>query len=372
MDPRYDTRPAPNYRCDFCGKLGVHLGTLCPNNNHHWSLTYRRKEYAARRWAKDSGSRNDRRERSPTQLGLPPRQGSDSYRPASSPRARDEKTDRYRPSYRERSLSFSDDTSPIYGARSSRSDTPAPLVRSPPFREPPSFQVTPVRESRRSRKKRNKDRDSYRPRKNDRRSRSPKPDGNYTLRKPDTEGRLSYDDEDQLIQDVHTAPFGVDNIHHSNVPYSSSQEDDPRVSFGTRNLDQEADKPAAVKALDFLHTLSTEMQGDDDDSVEAACASRMDSILSDIVDATETGDSTFTVDPDGLQYRVLTNPPYSESVIRLFPGLAVLIVNPRPRRTTAVDMMCLGGLGDTASVPKVTTIQPVHPYILQTTNTFCS
>lgn len=361
MDPTYDKPPASDYRCDFCGKLGVHLGTLCPNNHHHWSLTFKRKEYAARRLANDLGSRNHRRERSPVRPSLPLRQYSDNYRPASSPRARDENTDRYRPSYRERSPSFSGDTSLMHNARGSRYETPTPPVRLSPFREPPSFQDARLRDSKRSRKRRNRDKDIYRPLKKDRRSRSLKPDGNHTgtLYKPDTEGRLSYDDEDLFIPNTQSAPFEVKDTHQSNVPYSLSQEDGSRVSPGTPALDREPDQPAAAEALDFLQTLSAQIQGDDD-SVENVCAPRMDSMSSNVADATENGDSTLIVDPDGNQYRVLTNPPYSEPIIRLFPRLVVLIVNPRPRRTTVVDMMCVEGSDNTASVPQVTSSQPVH------------
>ncbi|KAK8051905.1 hypothetical protein PG993_003290 [Apiospora rasikravindrae] len=84
-----------------------------------------------------------------------------------------------------------------------------------------------------------------------------------------------------------------------------------------------------------------------EDGMEVIFASRMDIMLDEVIGVTEAGDSTLTVDPDGNQYRLLTNPPYSGPVMRLFPELAVLVVNPRPRRTTAAEMM--EGLDNTAS-----------------------
>ncbi|KAK6828112.1 hypothetical protein PG987_011453 [Apiospora arundinis] len=127
LDPSYDTAPDPGYLCNFCGKLGVHLGTLCPHNNEKWSLTTQRKEHVTKSISEHPEIRNTRRERSNIQLRLPIRQHSDSYRPQSSSRDRDEVADRYRPSYRDRSLS--------------------------PFREPSTLLATPVNETRRSAKR---------------------------------------------------------------------------------------------------------------------------------------------------------------------------------------------------------------------------
>ncbi|KAK7956278.1 DWNN-domain-containing protein [Apiospora aurea] len=350
LDPRYDTPPAPDYLCNFCGKVGVHLGTLCPDNRLPWSLTTKRKDAAAKRLARDSENWQDRRERSPVRLSLPIRQCSDSYRPGSSPRARNEVTDRYRPSYRERSLSSPGDTSPSRGARG-RSTTPAPLFRSSPFHEAPPVSANLARDTKRGRKRRARDRDGYRSRNNghrDGRSRSPKPDGSHTmiLRKPGTEGRLSYEDEDLFMQNTQAMPFGIDDAYNDIISGFLPQQDASMVSTDARSLDRELDRPAAVRAQDFLHTLGAQM-AEHEDEMEVVYASQMDIMLDEGIDATETSDSTLTVDPDGNQYRLLTSPPYSEPAMRLFPGLTVLIVHPRPGRTTAAEMM--EGLDNTAS-----------------------
>lgn len=38
LDPSYDTKPVGRYRCDICGAVGEHYGTLCPKNIAPWSL----------------------------------------------------------------------------------------------------------------------------------------------------------------------------------------------------------------------------------------------------------------------------------------------------------------------------------------------
>ncbi|KAK8080470.1 hypothetical protein PG997_008288 [Apiospora hydei] len=306
------------YLCKRCHKAG----------KLPWSLTTKRKDAAAKRLARDSENWQDRRERSPVRLSLPIRQYSDSYRPDSSPRARNEVTDRYRPSYRERSLSSPGDTSPFRGARG-RSTTPAPLFRSSPFHETPPLSVNLARDTKRGRKRRARDRDSYRSSNNgyrDGRSRSPKPDGSHTmtLRKPNTEGRLSYEDEDLFMQNIQAMPLGMDDAYNDIISGLLPQQDAPMASTDARSLDRELDRPAAAKAQDFLHTLGAQM-AEHEDEMEVVYASQMDIVLDEGIDATETSDSTLTVDPDGNQYRLLTSPPYSEPAMRLFPGLAVLI-----------------------------------------------
>ncbi|KAK8119469.1 uncharacterized protein PG998_004095 [Apiospora kogelbergensis] len=340
LDPSYDTPPAPDYRCDFCGKVGVHLGTLCPNNNKKWSLNTKRKEHATKPLARQFGNRNDRRERSPMWPSLPIRQHSDNYRPRGSSRARDEIADSYRPRYRERSVSPLSDISSLHCVRG-RSTTPVPLTRPSPSREP-----LPVKKTKRSKKKGSKTKsrknstrvtDNYPPNKNnhyDYRSRSPE----------DTEGRLSYDDEDLFIQNTQAMSFGVDDTYSSNMSNSLSRGDVPMVGPVTPSFDQVPNRPAATEAYDFLHTLGAQMVKED--NTEAVCKSEIDDMLDEVVDAIGSLDSTLTVDQDGNQCRLLTSPPYSEAVINLFPGSTAPIVHAHPRRVTATEMMgCLDGMG---------------------------
>ncbi|KAI0423172.1 hypothetical protein F5X98DRAFT_382468 [Xylaria grammica] len=43
LDPLYDQKPTSDYRCNFCGRKGVHFATLCPRNPHESSLTKQRE-----------------------------------------------------------------------------------------------------------------------------------------------------------------------------------------------------------------------------------------------------------------------------------------------------------------------------------------
>ncbi|KAK6828113.1 hypothetical protein PG987_011454 [Apiospora arundinis] len=157
------------------------------------------------------------------------------------------------------------------------------------------------------------------------------------LRNPDTEGRLSYDDEDLFMQNTQAMAFEADGSNHSNMPEYTSQEDVTMASPGTpSSFNQEANMSAAVQAFDFLRLFSTQLEEYDD--IEEVCGPETNSMLDEVVDTVQTCDPTFAVHSDGNQYRLLTNPPYSETVINLFPQRTVLIVNPCLPRATAADM----------------------------------
>jgi hypothetical protein len=87
-----------------------------------------------------------------------------------------------------------------------------------------------------------------------------------------------------------------------------------------------------VDADDFLQALGKQMQ---ENSIAADCAAELDVIIKEICG---DEDPNLMLDEHGTMCRVVTSPPFSDLVVRLFANRPNPVINPRRKRSTAVQV----------------------------------
>ncbi|KAH8201283.1 hypothetical protein TruAng_004527 [Truncatella angustata] len=298
LDPSFDVPPAKNYRCIYCQRLGDHFATLCPHNEHEWSLTQQRKHASLSTTPKRSQDR-----------GRSPRSGggsSNTYRPKDvPPRSSYEAADKFRPQYRDNRS-----RSPPHSA----SDETIPL--SPLHDKKKSKR--PSKRTRARRAARRRLEETFKGKK----AHTPHP---VHYAPADYEGRLFYDDcneEDPFITITDAPAVG-------NVKVQTPQTAANEPPFWEPS--PECSVKAAAEANDFLQNLQEQIR---DDMVEAACSRVLDEIVDEVCGEE---DALLFKDGNNVLCKKVTSPPFYEEVVRLFAKRPNPVVCPRPRRALVLE-----------------------------------
>lgn len=300
LDPNFDKAPDPDYRCDFCKRLGDHFATLCPRNKQPWSLNEQRR-LATR--AESSKTRTRNKPRSHLKI--------DSHRPGNCSPLRDN---------HEGFL------------RKHKASSAKAAAREP------SPQGHERHVSKKAKRRHSKE--------------SCRPEGSFQThdenvhksRRLDTlafdfqtDGRLSYENDDFMIGSS-PVPAKVASTPSEPLERAVNRFDGPTI-----HSDRQADdsrpgtfKQASEEAEDFLRSLHSQFQEAED---TAARIAEMEVILDEASKRGGKRDHTLVVDGEGQQWRTVTNPPYGKHVVGLFAGRYVPIVNTPIERQTAAGMI---------------------------------
>jgi hypothetical protein len=102
------------------------------------------------------------------------------------------------------------------------------------------------------------------------------------------------------------------------------------ISSGSNSEDC---KQAAAEADEFLQALGREIQ---ENRTTAVCVSELDVIMEEVCC---DEDPNLVLDEHGKLCRLVTNPPFSDGVVRLFAGRSNPVINPQHKRKTAADVV---------------------------------
>jgi hypothetical protein len=291
LDPSYDAPPDPGYLCHFCRQMGDHFATLCPQNDKEWSLTQQRKNPQSPNTIKQTRAQQSS-----------PKVGSSSYRPRYAHRSGYQEADKFRPRYRnERS------SSPSGSSRRDRRRR-ANLRRADVI--PATSHGTKMRK------------------------------GTRAEDDAESEGRLFYEDDD-ISSIITDAPFPDGAKELFRRPQTAIDEDKAKLRHDSIPMrpkmsayDQSSpcsSQEAAIDANDFLQQLHDQIQ---EEKIKQSC---LDEVKTRTDQVYEHTDPFLFRDGSGSICKKVTNPPFSNEVVRLFASRPIPVIVPHSKRRRTLD-----------------------------------
>ncbi|KAI8950940.1 hypothetical protein F4801DRAFT_589989 [Xylaria longipes] len=366
LDPRYDSAPAHDYRCNFCGRKGDHFATLCSKNPNEGSLTKQREHAIAETREPRTPTRSSRRhyqhqESSATRSRGRHRSHSPGQRAQSCFRSRT-------PEYRRPRRGGTNDYDPRIRNEDDRhrrrhgdeSDVSPYAARVRLTRE---LYMSSDNTKERGSSSRSRD-DSFR---FERRSSTPPPlhrcrspfvmkprRGHRDLDKvtKTDEGRLAYDDESEIGPKSSLCSSILSPQRHMNAG-SVGREEAISSALSSMVVSPNDHDQVELKAEDFLCTLAAEIMLKNENISRSVEANTYEDELEvdechameDCKEGSDCSDTTNESEPPAVQTtsspecRLVQCPPFCPEIVSLFNTRKNPIVNSRAKRKTACQMM---------------------------------